>query len=781
MPDDHSVFISYAHHDTSIDRIAGFSQFLYGCLPGKIEILLDRKYLGIGKNIPDYMDRLDSCPVAVVLLTPEYKRRADGATGGVFTEFAKIRKRYLDEDDDFLVLPILFEGTSSTSVPKLLVDEMYEDFCAFHPRKKSDEPIQYYLSDKQREQHIPKFTEIGRLIESRITVRASLPQEEFRQQLERLFAKTKITRKWVALYPEFINHLFVPTHSYNRVKTQDAVFLIGRKGSGKSTLANTLPELEHITYKTSIPITADHINLLSTYEFLDKDNLSNSFDRLAQRLGGSAREYMQLNPAQLLFKYSWLGLLYISLARQLCRLAEDGEMNENQMQFTDSLQNEFDRFTFRQSDNVDTSAYFTTASVSFSEFWEETIDSALAQERFSDVVRYLDSHVNPENYLSHLLSPKLLDVIRQVVQFCDRRALVTLDDFDAVFSMFREGLADMYGNKDSGNTPQSVEAAWVQALMLLILELKEYRKGWRDEVFDKLDFCITIPRDSYLQVLYSDRDAYHELECSADLDWTGVYLAKMLLRRLCYMYGEDYNDDDDVFAELERLTRTYIKKLPNTLSFDFNSNRISIELFCYVLRHTFWRPRDILTYYAALMTASLSCQDQRRLSVEQVRRIIGVTTKRILRFEFVGEFSGTIGNLGKILNTFRRAPQVLTHSNLYDRLKDMTFQVAPHGQISKFDDKLRILYEIGFLGLRLPKDVADDEGLISRECFYFNEGSAVFDSMMDFRYEGCDFMVHPSFVETLHLRHSENDFILHWDRKYLRDNHVIRVAGLDAM
>ena len=781
MSNDHSVFISYAHHDSNVDRVAGFVQFLHGCLPGKIKILLDRKYLGLGKNIPDYMDHLATCPVIIALLTPEYKRRSAGAIGGVFTEFSKIRKRYLDEDDDLLFLPILFEGNCSTAIPDLFENEMYETFCNFHPRKKSQEPIQYRLSDKQREEHIPKFTEISHLIESRITVRQSLPQDEFRRQLELLFAKTKITRKWVSLHPEFINHLFVPTHSYNRVKNQDAVFLIGRKGSGKSTVANTLPELEHTTYKTSIPITAEYINLLSAYEFLDKDNLTSSFEKLTRRLGESTQEYVQLNPTQLLFKYSWLGLLYICLAEQLCRLADNNELNEGQTNYVASLKEEFDIFTFSQSDKVEASGYFTTASVAFSEFWDENVTQALSQERFSDLVRFLDSHVNPENYLSHLLSPKLLATIRHVVQSCDRRALVTLDDFDAVFSMFRKGLSDRYGDSADSDTPQSVEATWIQALMLLILELKEYRLGWHDDVFSKLDFCITIPRDSYLQVLYSDRDAYHELECSADIDWSGFYLAQMLLRRLCYMYGEDYKYDEDVFSELERLTRTYIKKLPAILSFDFNSKRVTIDLFCYVLRHSFWRPRDVLTYYAALMTASLSIPDQKKLTVDQVRRVVGVTTKRILRFEFINEFSGTIENLAQILNAFRRTPQLMSHSVVYARLKDTVFQVAPHGRVSSFDDKLRLLYEVGFLGLQLSKETADDEGLSSRECFYFNEGSAVFDSMKEFRYEGCSFLIHPSFVETLHLRHSENDFLLNWDRDYLRDNHVIRAAGLDAI
>lgn len=211
MPDESSVFISYAHLDSQADRVAGFVQFLHNCLPRKIDILLDRKILGIGKNIPDYMDRLEKSPVVVLLLTPEYKRRSESATGGVFREFDKIRRRFLEEDNDFLVLPVLFEGTSVSAIPELFREQVYEDFSAFHPRKNTTQPAAYYMSGKLREDCIPKFNELARAIESRITVRSAIPQDVFEQQLELLFAKTKVTRKWVALHPEFFQSSQVST------------------------------------------------------------------------------------------------------------------------------------------------------------------------------------------------------------------------------------------------------------------------------------------------------------------------------------------------------------------------------------------------------------------------------------------------------------------------------------------------------------------------------------------------------------------------------------------
>jgi energy-coupling factor transporter ATP-binding protein EcfA2 len=714
-----------------------------------------------------------------LLLTPEYKRRAEGAAGGVFKEFEIIRNRYNDPDDDFLVLCVLFEGSQSNSIPAVFLDDIYRDFTSCQPRL-NEVTKKYYMLDKFREEYIPKFMEIARAIETKISVRSSQDNETYERLLESLFAQTKITRKWIKLHPEFINHLFVSTRSYDRIKSQDAVFLIGRKGSGKSTVANTLPELEHERYKTCIPILADHINLLSAFEFINYDKLIASFHSIRDYSGGQASEYIKLNPVQFLFKYAWLGLLYICLAKELTVLGKEGGFNAEQLLYKDSLEKEFSEFTFSQSKNVEASRYFTLSSVSFLEFWDEQVSEALKLDRFSDVIRYLDSNVNEENYLEHLLPGSLLSVIRTIVRLCDRYALVTLDDFDSAFSIFRESLRSSSNNVASQEESKSLESSWVQSLMMLILELKGYRKGWRDAVFDKLDFCITIPRDSYTQVVNTDRDAYLDIECTADLDWTGVYLAQMLSRRLCYINSEDVNEREDVFFEINRVLRAFVKKLPLTLTFAFNKERVTIDLFCYVLRHTFWRPRDILTYYAALLTAAQSCPDQDELTVDQVRRIVGAKTKNIINTEFLIEFAGVISNLQKIINEFRKSNQVLTYSELFEKLTRIDFNVVPQGLVTEFHDKLRILYEIGFLGVDLPQEVAEAEGLNTTQCFYFNEGSSILATMELYSFDDCNFIIHPIFVEYLHINHKENTFILNWTVDYLRDNHVVRVSSIDV-
>jgi energy-coupling factor transporter ATP-binding protein EcfA2 len=772
------VFISYAHKDTSISKIAAFTQFLHDCLPNKISILLDRKYLGIGKTIPNYVQYLETCPAAIVLMTPEYKRRSENATGSVFGEYEIIHKRLLNEEDEFLCLPVLFEGTTETAIPRLFVDKIHEDFTNFYPRL-DDMGKKYYLNNKLREVFIPVLLNVARVIEARIQVRALLPPDKYERMHEILFAKTKITRDWLMLHPEFCNHLFVDTHSYKRIKNQYAVFLIGRKGSGKSTIANTLPQLEYKQYKACISMLADQINLLETYHMIDHKKYGSLFDTVKYYFAGRTSEFTQLNPTQLLFKYAWLGVLYICFARELCELGKTNKLNALQKSYYDLLLEEFNKFTFGQSKNIEASKYFTVASVAFAEFWDRIVTDALSLQNFTEVVRYIDSNVNEERYLEMLLSRPLLDVLRNIVSHCDRSVLITLDDFDSVFSIFRNSLKHAEKEDVVSDILATLEPAWIQSLMLLILELKGYRKGWRDPFFKRVDFCITIPRDSYSHVIYNDRDAFLNIECTVDLEWTGVYLAQMLLKRLSYMYDEIYDSTKDVLSELNRVSLVYLNRLPPVVRFDFNGEAISVNLFLYVLRHSFWRPRDILKYYAALMTAALSSPGD-DLSVEQVRLIVGMTAKVIVKTEFIGEFKDVITNLEKIINQFRKSPQLLQYNDVYEKVKDISFSIGHQRVLSNFSEKIRILYEIGFIGLLVSEDIAKIEKITSTECFYFNEGMEIFDNMAKYSFEDCSFLIHPIFVEELQIDHRNNHFILNWKDQYLQNNHIVRIAGLEA-
>lgn len=103
-----SVFISYAHSDTNPDRVKAFIYFLEQYLPRKISLLFDKKYLGIGKNIPKYMELLKKVPVAIILFSPAYKKKIETAVDGVFEEYSIIRERLATSFSAYQEVCILF-------------------------------------------------------------------------------------------------------------------------------------------------------------------------------------------------------------------------------------------------------------------------------------------------------------------------------------------------------------------------------------------------------------------------------------------------------------------------------------------------------------------------------------------------------------------------------------------------------------------------------------------------------------------------------------------------
>lgn len=781
MMNDSSVFITYAHRDVDVSRVVGFYQFIRDYLPRKIEILLDRKALNVGKNIPNYVDRLKTCPVVIILFSPEYKRKVEGSEGGVFKEYVIIRKRFGKKNPDLLILPILFEGTAEASIPELFSKELNESLTAFHPRK-NKVIDRFYLPDEHKAECQEVFKSLALAVESKISVRELVSPDDVEVLLDAFFAKTKVTKSALVDHPEFINHLFVDTLSYRRVRRQNALFLIGRKGSGKSTISNTLPALEHAKYKASVCILANHINLVSTIELISMDKLQSSFDQINSLADSADSEFVKLKPVEFLFKYAWLGVIYICLAEELRRLGGiKNALNDAQVPYVDQLNRHSEVFFYGQSGNIDASRYFSVAAVSFFEFWDREVQEALESESLTNVVQHLEANVNEEKFLQNFLGEDFLSCIRAIVANCDvnKRALVTLDDFDTAFALFRESVnSAKSGSSDEVKSRSEIEDSWIHALMMLVLDLKKVTEPeWKDQLFDKVDFCITIPKDSFTHVLSRDRDAFLDLEVTADLEWTGIYLAEVLLKRLGFIFNEKF-DEDEPFAELKRILHAYVPSLPTSLSFSFNGTRVTIDLFCYVLRHSFWRPRDVLTHYAALLTAANASPGKKELTVEQIRRIIGHKARDISRTEFKKEFGDIFKNLGKIMATFRRTSQLQSYNDLHDVLLGFDFDIGI-GVVSEFHEKLRMLYELGFIGIQLDDETLSDENRATRECFYFNEGSSIFSSVVESSIQRCHFIIHPIFVEELHIDYKNNDFVLNWDEAYLQQNHVEREAIID--
>ena len=207
-----------------------------------------------------------------------------------------------------------------------------------------------------------------------------------------------------------------------------------------------------------------------------------------------------------------------------------------------------------------------------------------------------------------------------------------------------------------------------------------------------------------------------------------------------------------------------------------------MPLLMYVLRHTFWRPREVLVYYAAILALA---EDMKRWSyevtTEAIRNCVKATTRQIIESEFLTEFRSTIVNIEEIIRQFKRRPAILDFDALGEILLPLNFKFATgHLDDTGTIEKIQFLYEIGFLGVKADKQLRDQFGLDMDDAFYFNEGSSLFMGTDEDDIKVWQFMIHPIFTEYLRLNTEGVDLALQYDWDYLHKREAFFSANPNA-
>lgn len=227
---------------------------------------------------------------------------------------------------------------------------------------------------------------------------------------------------------------------------------------------------------------------------------------------------------------------------------------------------------------------------------------------------------------------------------------------------------------------------------------------------------------------------------------------------------------------LQQIFSEQFRDIPAYIDIEFNDLRYSVPLFIYILRHTFWRPREIILYYADIISA-LNTFKQRKIPLTQddIKIIVRKIATHIIETEFINEFNTHCVNIEDIISRFKHRPQILSYQDMTEILDKVQFQFTspnknPYIQ-NTLVEKIWFLYQIGFLGIVLTDEKAAEEKL-HKYSFIFNAGSQILlknrlDEEKDFM--GHTFIIHPVFFEYLSLTKEKNkEFVLNFDHEYLR-------------
>lgn len=749
------IFVSYCHDDVKPDndRLKVFIDALQSAGKGMYEILADYEHSGaaIGANLPAYMRQIDNADAAIVLLTPGYKQRVmrKGATG-VYVEFRRIYNRLLATEEDksygqsFTLFPIVFTNTFEEGCPVEINYLVSKDLAWLHivpGTLKVRREIRAQL-----DHFVEELTDrIAAIAATKRKLYVERQKDLFR---DFLFGDTK--SRWdIPENYRYLDSTFVKTATFLRARNREVSFVIGRKGAGKSTITHVLPVL-------SIPPPAEVLQI--DFEQLPWDMCYNILRSHPAEASDLRHTFSPIYSYQLL----WDLFLHLFFA---WAVSDKLPRNSKPRQLIRRLLDKPLKKTTEPSERnaVATNVLFVFAFEKVVAY----VDLLMRRKATEGGLSATFGDFSPTNFRTHVLGlagwQSLQNYLGTYEPATDR-VIITADGFDTMVGYFTMESADT----------AKFEREILLALFQIVLNKGPAKVGG-SKLYRQADFCIAIPFDRFYEVRARDRDRFKYRHRSTRIAWSGMELSALVRKRLALLRGIKDQKGKSLEDRLAAVMKNGYPELPDEVAFQFGSAPYRLPLFIYVLRHTFWRPRDVLFYYSSLLAASEAFGKKRATMPSGfVRQVIAGATRSIIEDEFLAEFSSTFRNLPQVVRAFRHGPQVLSWSELKRRLDAIKFETTlPEDGVSSLAWKVTLLYDMGMIGVFLDRHTSERFSSL-RHAFSFNEPQLLREELGQEDYPQFDYILHPVFCEYLHLDTSDNELILAMDWEYLHKNEILR-------
>lgn len=780
-----SIFVSYAHKKMDQVALEAFEMCLQEASKDRIDIVIDRT-LSVGAELSKFISQLNTCDAVIILFTPQYYNQIKIREGIAYEEYKIIKARFENQaenpssisniySDSSFILPILFSGELESSIPLEMRDIVFADMVSFYGNTSPDGKVHITRQVQQKFEDV--FNRIVDLTLAKLTLKLKDYRSNYQHMLDTLFVETKAEKLREKLTGQQWKQILVSTRAFEYTSTQRSMILVGRKGSGKSTIVRHLYDECPYKYKTRIHIDLEKFKFESLFGIFYNPKTKSE---IKTTYGGVVG----------FFRCLWTLFIFLCCGLTLLLEEKKGNLSRKQIEvgvFALTYFNSISNY-IRKNVQID---FFILFMYSF-ELITNDIDKMLSeipekeQTPFTEVVsKFEDFQV-----LERLVVIQAISSFLNVVKHSEKKFLLSLDGFDTKFNEFRcqtiNGFMPVTDNLNAeplneenkkgaqelrmiANERIQFEIDWLRGLFHTILRLKS--EFFEEGLFEKIDFCITIPKDRYIEARKADRDGFIYDNRMAYLDWSARELFIMIRKRLD-LINNFYHKDGDAVERLWIVLKEYYPNLPRRLKFSHGHKEYDISLENYILRHTFWRPRDMLKYFAGILAYyATSLRHKRAISVDGIRECISNLTTEIVETEFLGEFSSICFNLEEIIKRFYKKPLVLSYIRFYEILESADFIHAEDTYRPRvFRDKLEFLYKIGFIGIKLSKNIKEEWPKLPSEIFYFSDGDGPLKSFGDDELESIEYIVHPVFCEKLRLNTKDHDLVLVYSDAYLDRN-----------
>lgn len=775
-------FVTFCEDDARQIDVQLLINELEARVDGKIRFLAYFKN-EIGSSLNSFMEEtLGDCACVLGLFGPKYKERIDTTAhaSGAFQEYNTIVTRLDGRLGNIKpkIIPVLWAGKEiSKSVPDLLMtsNPFVADLSSF--RAHGTKKVEPFLPGPLRDKYDSTLDKIASalLLHEEICSQEVLNNtaKNLSQMLDptakRSDSSLSITDILQVKYEHgrydahsFRDLYFTKTRFSKRLKDRNVGLISGRKGSGKTTLVQIRElEAQDSDYFPAIDVS---VNDWKLHELIQ----STSFNQ-------SEGDFKYIDLEVRFLEFVWAAFVSLSMVVSLTfyekRKRKDPSVTVGKYIKYPATADILDHLIAdtKNFQDFDYAALFDQSVTTVRRYIQNVVDRASADDEASFRRDVLHA-TTVRRFLFDVFGSNFRNLRSGIYENGNKRFLFCFDRFDTEIQQYRK--IDIVQPVDVRQRRSEREINWLSSLVLFVNrtvrpdQLSEDRDIY--EFFSAIKFLVVLPYDRIEEVRRSQRDSISS-ETVEEIRWQPKELLTMLRKRMQVLYN--ISDEHlkkgvnrDALKRFDLCKAAACPQLPERSYVLLGNIKFSIDLFLYVLRHTLFRPRDILIHYASILGYLESIKGRGARDVtEPIREIISQESQKIVEYEFIGELRDTWTNIDEILNLFMGSDQVVSAKNLEEILGSVAFKFYHQGSdLTTFPAKLEFLYAIGFLGFRSTRPSGSGK----------NQNGFNFDFMssqmkLPFNAEPVmrhiEFAIHPMFVETLFLSTNHRKPVLLFD------------------
>ncbi|MBD5532024.1 MAG: hypothetical protein HDQ98_07480 [Lachnospiraceae bacterium] len=740
-------YFAYNWKDEKLDEFLRFLKKRIEAISNcEIEVIYDKESFTVSENFVEKEKMILESDSIIIFFSPLYKKTVEteiDENRGVYREYRHILKA--KEQGVAAIIPTIIRGDEKNAITsdfreniaaKFDVDTVYEGKRGISIKKEVKMDMEV-LARK-----VVKETELAN--------RQRDYEFDSREiAMERLFGKSNADNR-------LPHKCMYKTDAYESVLSQSRKYVIGRKGSGKTTFFELLEKSDakkfSEKYKVLRPIQAENFKLDRLFEAINKYGSDLKTFPLSRRL-------------ELFWEiYIYLTAIYIVCMEDEYCMIED----ERQKIFgrAGNLLKDRKLNVTRLDDNACQEGIFISAIETYEKYFVGIVNFSTADSYEAAMVANFKIDNVMEEYFGKNLYKKLAFAIMQ----CKKNILIALDGFDTASEDFRKETVNLVKSKKEfennlGKKRLEFEILFFRSMFTCLRKIDQKNQG----IMRKVSLCIIMPQDRIDQIKEEDRDfvKYN----FATLSWDAIDLFEMLILRLEYVYGVQPTDDSNLNERFKFLLRKYFKMIPNEVDIKMKDNICQMDLFKYMLRLSFWRPRDIIDLFYELYSANKN--SHKKLSSDTIKDILNTKAKELIDEEVYGEYQNVIINIKEIMECFRDEKIILSKNDVFTILNNQPFHTSSLRKFIYPIEKFEILYELGILGIKVPQNVQIHENLKNNLCFNYNEGMEPLEILKrENIVEKIQIVINPVFSKKLALVYNTDEILEDYSWRYLYENHA---------